>query len=230
MKALIFDAGPIISLTMNNLLWTLEPLKQKFGGEFCITEGVKREVVDKPLSTKQFKLDALQVMREIRKGTIKVLPSARFKSKSERLLNLANDCFYAYDHPVKIVHWGEIETLAACIQENASSIVVDERTLLFLVESPHSVQRLLERKNHTSIHINEEALHQFIESTKNVKTLRSIELIMIAYELGILSDLVNPSKDGKETLLDALFWGLKLQGCALSRIEIQRALKHELRR
>ena len=32
MKTLVFDAGPIISMTMNNLLWLLKPLKKQFDG------------------------------------------------------------------------------------------------------------------------------------------------------------------------------------------------------
>ena len=55
MKALVFDAGPIITLTMNNLLWLLEQLKSQFNGEFFICPAVRRELVDKPLQTKKYK-------------------------------------------------------------------------------------------------------------------------------------------------------------------------------
>ena len=61
MKSLIFDAGPIISLATNNLLWILEPLKNKFDGKFYLTDAVKRELVDRPLETKKFKFEAIQV-------------------------------------------------------------------------------------------------------------------------------------------------------------------------
>ena len=55
MKSLVFDAGPIISLTMNNLLWLLDPLKVNFKGEFYIPMAVKGELVDRPLTTKKFR-------------------------------------------------------------------------------------------------------------------------------------------------------------------------------
>ena len=40
MKSLVFDAGPVISLTTNNLLWLLDVLKGDYEGEFYIPEGV----------------------------------------------------------------------------------------------------------------------------------------------------------------------------------------------
>ena len=42
MKSLVFDTGSVISLVMNNLLWTLKPLKKQYGGDFFIPKGVKK--------------------------------------------------------------------------------------------------------------------------------------------------------------------------------------------
>ena len=86
MKAMIFDAGPIISLTTNNLLWLLAPLKEKFGGEFYITENIRKELVEKPLKTKKFKFEALQVQDQIEKGVLKVIKNSKTKAKAEQLL------------------------------------------------------------------------------------------------------------------------------------------------
>jgi hypothetical protein len=68
--SLVFDSGPIISLSTNNLLWILPKIKEKFDGEFLITPAVKRECVTRPLETKKFKFEALQVLRQIEKGSI----------------------------------------------------------------------------------------------------------------------------------------------------------------
>lgn len=81
MKSLVFDTGPIISMTMNNLLWLLEPLKSKFNGEFYITESVRRELVDRPLQTKKFKFEALQVLKYISKDVLKVVSSNDIEKK-----------------------------------------------------------------------------------------------------------------------------------------------------
>ena len=58
MKSIVFDTGPIISLTLNNLLWIIEPLHDRFGGEFYITKAVYKELIDRPLSTKKYKFEA----------------------------------------------------------------------------------------------------------------------------------------------------------------------------
>jgi len=73
MRSIVFDTGPIISIATNNLLWVLEELKKRYDGEFYITSAVKKEVMDKPLRSKMFKLEALQIMFYISKGVIKIL-------------------------------------------------------------------------------------------------------------------------------------------------------------
>ncbi|MGK0209624.1 MAG: hypothetical protein ACI83O_000904, partial [Patescibacteria group bacterium] len=67
-KYIIFDAGPIISMSMNGLLPLLEKLKENFDGKFILTPAVKREVVDKPMRIKEFKIEAIKVKYLIEKG------------------------------------------------------------------------------------------------------------------------------------------------------------------
>ncbi len=230
MRALVFDASPIISLTMNNMLWILEPLKARFGGEFLMPEGVHYEVVDRPLGTKMFKLEALLVAREIRRKVFSVVPSKEIAQYSKVLLDTANTSFLAYDHPIQIMHRGETEALATCILKDIPTVVIDERTTRLMLESPHQMQKILEKKNHTSITVNEESLHQFSGMVKNIKPIRSTELMLVAYELGLLQELLPTEKNARTTLLDALLWGLKLDGCSISRLEIERLIKTEIRR
>src|SRR4030042_1935317 len=116
MKALVFDAGPIIRLTINNLLWTLGPLKQRFKGNFYITETVKAELVDKPLSTKRFEFEALQVMQHIKEGVFEVLPNP---DNTTDILDLANNSFKAKGEWIKISHFGEISSVALALQLKA---------------------------------------------------------------------------------------------------------------
>src|SRR3989338_2213004 len=60
-RSLVFDAGSVISLATNNLLWLLPPLKERFGGSFIITRSVENEIVTKPMQTKKFKFEAIQI-------------------------------------------------------------------------------------------------------------------------------------------------------------------------
>src|SRR3990172_9184650 len=89
MKSLLFDSGPIISLTMNNLLWLLEPLKKRFRGEFYITEDVRAELVERPLRIKKFEFEAVQVARVIGQGILSIASSPDVTE----LVRLANSCF-----------------------------------------------------------------------------------------------------------------------------------------
>ena len=45
-KALIFDSGTLINLTMNCLLYILPELKKIFKGKLLITSAVKYEIID----------------------------------------------------------------------------------------------------------------------------------------------------------------------------------------
>ena len=92
MKAIFFDAGPIISLVMSRLWWVLPALKKKFGGNFYITPAVRFELVERPLQTKRFAFEALQVMKLIRDGTLEVYDNIPQK-KVANLIKIANSSF-----------------------------------------------------------------------------------------------------------------------------------------
>ena len=82
MKSLVFDTGPLISFAMNNLYWVIRLLKEKYKGDFYITESVKRECVDRPLTSKTFKYEALQNLKLIQDGVIKVYKNPELKEKT----------------------------------------------------------------------------------------------------------------------------------------------------
>ena len=66
MKYLVFDSSSLITLAMNNLIWVLEPLKKKYKGDFCISTSVRNEILDTPLKGKKFKLEAMQLITEVK--------------------------------------------------------------------------------------------------------------------------------------------------------------------
>ena len=227
MKSLIFDAGPIISLVTNNLLWTLEPLKKKFNGKFCITEAVRKELVDKPLETKKFKFEAIQIEKLIENGAIDVIDNTPIRENTPRLLNLANEIFKAYNNYIKIVHFAEMSVIAAAFSLNADAIVIDEKTTRFLIENPKVIVEILKKTLHTSISINESNLKEFNARVKDIKTIRSIELVTIAYEQGILNNYITKLPDARKNLLESVMWGVKLNGCAVSKEEIEQIARLE---
>ena len=227
MKSLIFDAGPIISLATNNLLWILEPLKNRFNGKFYITEAVKRELVDRPLETKKFKFEAIQVEKLIENGTLEIVDNAFIRLETPKLLNFANEIFKAYNNYIKIVHFAEMSVIADAIGLNADAIALDEKTTRFLIENPKMIVEILRKTLHMPISINENNLKELKNTVRNIKAIRSIELVTIAYEQGILNSFITKIPDARKNLLESVLWGVKLNGCAVSKEEIEQIVKLE---
>ena len=227
MKSIVFDAGPVISLTTNNLLWLLEELKKKYKGEFYLAEAAKRELIDRPLETKKFKFEALQVLRCINDGTLKIIENDELEEETINLINLANNCFNARGNWLRLVHYADMAGLSACIRLNADAFVVDERTARLLVENPRRLTNILKNTLHTDIKINKDNLEEFRRRTKNIKLIRSVELVAVAYEQGLLNKYLPDIPDAKRTLLESVLWGVKLNGCAVSRDEIDRIIRLE---
>lgn len=230
MRAMVFDSSSIITLAMNNLLWTLKHLKERFQGNFYITEGVKEEVIDRPLKTKRFKLEAMQILVLISEGVLEIYSNKRIQERAAYFSNLANNIFEAKGEFIKIVQKGEMESLALVEYLSANAFVVDERTTRVLIENPEKLAKLFSNKLHTHVNVNKNGLKAFKELT-NINVIRSVELMTIAYEMGLLDKYVNEKEkeivniDLKRTLLDGLLWGLRLRGCAISTNEINEILR-----
>jgi len=230
LKSIVFDAGPIISLAINDLLWLLEPLKKRFKGYFYISKAVKKEIVDKPLTTKRFKFEALKVLHYIDNGTISIFDNIEIKNKTKLLLDLANNSFIAHSQPINIVHYGEMSGIAACILNNSNTYVVDERTTRLLMENLDKLKNILRHTLHTGIKIDYNKLKEFQKITKQIKVIRSVELVTIAYELGLLDKYLTNIPNPKQTILESVLWGVKLNGCAISKREIEQIMKIETKR
>lgn len=230
MRALVFDTGPIISLATNNLLWILDRLKEKYNGLFYISDYVESELIKRPLEIKRFKFEALQVMYYVKKGTLRIINQKDIKDMTNLLLNLANNSYSAKDHYVQIVHAGEMETLATAMMLETDGIVIDERTTRMLVEEPERLAELMEKRLHTKITMNKENIRKFNDLTKKIKIMRSVELVLAAYELGWLDNYLPDMKNPTVELLDSVLWGLKLRGCSISRREMEQIIKLEAKR
>ncbi len=227
MKSIIFDTGPIISLTMNNLLWILKHLEKQFDGDFLITPAVRKELIEKPFRTKKFKFEALQVMFYLNKGTLKLMQSTEIKKRAEKLWAMANKCYRAHGKNIEIIHYAEAEALAAAIELKAEAFCVDERTTRLLIEDPARLSKILKNKLHTKVQINHKKLKDIKKEVKGINLIRSAELVTIAYEMGLLENYIKHTKVSKKDLLDSILWGVKLDGCAISGKEIKHIIEME---
>ncbi len=223
-RSLVFDAGSVISLATNNLLWLLPPLKERFGGSFIITRSVESEIVTKPMQTKKFKFEAIQIRHLIATGTIEVVDSPEVEGIAAHLLNLANNLFMCKGQAIHIVHAGEMESLATVIHAKASALVIDERTTRQLIEDPRQIARRMRIKLHKPVHTSKQHENMLSYELKNVNVIRSIELVCVAYEIGLLDHYLENLSDehqGRKDLLEAVLWGMKLNGCSVSQEEIE---------
>jgi hypothetical protein len=232
MRSIAFDTGPIISLTLNNIVWILEPLHARFGGEFHITKEVYNELVQRPLSTRKYKFEALQILPLITKGIIKIVDSAEIDRSCDELHALANHIYYARKNPICIVHRAEMQVLACCLEAGDETIVVDERTTRTLIESPHALKNQLEKKLHTKIDIDEAKLAQFHKKVKHLHVLRSFELAVIAFDLGLFDIYALKEEepivpDIRRAVLEGVLWGVKLAGCSVREDDITTMLEEQ---
>ncbi len=230
MRAIIFDSSTIISLALNNFLWILQPLKEKYQGEFYITESIKKEIIDRPFQIKRFKLESIQISNELNKGTLKVYTEQDLTKEIQELDTIANHIFQGKNNFLKIIDEGELTALALAKKINAQALVIDERTTRLLIESPASLNSLFRKKFNEDIKIDQKNLKQFKQMVGNIPIIRSVELSIAAYELGILDNyLPQKNQQTKRDLLDALLWSMRFKGCAISEKEMQEILKEELK-
>jgi len=215
-KYIIFDAGPLISLSMNGLLYILEELKKECDCEFLITPQVKKELIDKPLKIKKFELEAIKIKSLMEKNVLhpssRIFSDSKLASETRKILESANSCLTADSKNITLIQEGEASCLALAKLCNCENLlVIDERTTRLLAESPEALQKMMERKLYTKINVKSSCTSAF----KKFKIIRSSELLYIAYKKNLLGL-------GKEkAVLDAILYASKFHGTAISSEEIE---------
>jgi hypothetical protein len=217
MKYLIFDAGPIISMAMNGLLPILEKLKEVADCEFILTPAVKREVIDKPIKVKKFKLEALKVQSLLNRGVFKmsqeIVNDNDLNKETKRIIKAVNGILRSEktNEKIMLIHEGEAACLAfanLCKSENL--IVIDERTTRMIFESAHNMKQMMEHKLHCDLVSNFDLLND----VGKFRFVRSAEIVFMAYK----KDLIGLGK-GRE-VMDGLLYALKFRGTTISSKEI----------
>ena len=222
MKALIFDSSTIITLAMNGLLDILEKLKKQFRGKFILTRYVEYETITRPMNTKKFELNALNIKNLLDKKILEMPDSLgitddKIKAEMKQILNVVNATFSSHEKFMHIIDEGEASCIALSILASKkgieNAVAVDERTLRMLYEKPENLHKLLEKKLHTNIKANRQNFSFF--KNLNIKLIRSAEIVYVAYKKGLI-DLKNHG-----SVLDALLYAAKFKGCSISQEEIE---------
>jgi hypothetical protein len=217
---LFFDTGPIITLVMSRLIGILSELKRQRGARFYITPAVHRELIERPLNVKRFEFEALQVEKLIREGVLELYSQVPQKKVNE-LIVLANNSFTIEGKPMDIIQSGEMESVACALEIGAAGVVMDERTLRLFIEANSEMKKLLEMRFQKTVVPNVAKMNTFSAMLRGVTIIRSVELIAVAYKMGVLSGYIPEEKNGRERLLDAVLWAAKYNGCAVTEHEIE---------
>ena len=150
---------------------------------------------------------------------------------TDKLIRLSSGVFETKGEYIQVIHKGEVQSLALVKHLNSNAYIIDERTTRLLVENPKKLTGILLNKLHSRINVNKNNLDEFRKEVGRVDIIRSIELMVYAYDSGLLDEYVKGKVDVgfkvdlKKTLLEGLLWGLKLRGCSISTEEIDEILK-----
>lgn len=226
-RVLFFDTGPIISLVMSRLVWILPLLKKQFNGRFYITPAVRKELVERPLLVKRFEFEALQVLKLIKEKVLEEY-SALPKQGIEQLFQLASQSFSLDGVYMEVLQSGEVESVASAAAVNAA-VVIDERTLRLFIENSAEMEKLLEMRFQKNVSVNSDNVTKFSSLLNGLTIIRSVELVAVAYKLGLLDSYLPEQKNAREILLDAVLWSTKYNGCAVTEDEIEAMKKFLLR-
>lgn len=223
MKALIFDSGTLINLSMNGLLYLVEKLKENFDGKFLITPDVKHEIYDHPIKIPRFELGALRIESLIQNKTLESpeavgIDQNELDKGTKKLMDLINHSLKTDGKWLKIVSDAEISCLALSklLKEKGieSLIAIDERTTRIISERPENLEKLMERKIHKKI----QPVKQNFKAFKDFKMIRSSELVYVAQKKGL-------TKLKNEKALEALLFATKYKGASISFEEINKLKK-----
>ena len=217
MKVIIFDAGTLINFSMNGMLDIIKKLKSNVDVKFIITKEVEYEIVKKPLTIKKYKLGAIRLRSLIDEKILEFpeslgINSSVINERERKFLSSANSVFYVGNKPLHLIDLGEASCIAlsSILTEKRieNIIAIDERTTRMLFEKPENLKKLLDEKLHMNV-----TIKSMPNIFGNFRFIRSSELVYVAYKKGI-------SKIDKE-MLDAMLYGTKFKGCAISSDEIR---------
>lgn len=222
-KAIIFDSGVLISFSMNGITYLIKELKEIFNGKFLITNEIKKEIVDKPLTIKRFELEALKLKQLIDEGVLEFplslgIKDSEITSKTNEILSIANSTFQGTKKDIHIIDSGEGSCLALSKILDSRGIkniiAIDERTTRLLAEKPENLIKIFEKKMNTKITVKQQNYKFF----SGFKVIRSAELVYVAYKKGL-------TRLKAKNTLDALLWAVKFKGAAISGDEIEEIKK-----
>ncbi len=212
MKRIVLDSSALISLSESCVASCLKFLKEKNSIEFLAPQRVYDECVTRPLGIKQYGFSALRIKRLFLEGIVKITEVDG--KEVELFLNAANNIYRVDGKPLELIQRGEAECVV--LMKKADCLVIDEKTLRLLVESPKKMEELLKSEYGKIVGVDGNYLVKMQQMTRGIKILRSAEILTIAtkqkYFASYMQDETEAGRFG--------IFALRGFGCSLTKEEL----------
>ena len=218
-NSIVCDSSSLISITDAGIFGALVIVSRNLAGKLIISEGVQKESIDRPINNPQYSFSAVRLKRALLDGIFEVAKPDL--GTTEKVLNLANNMFIINGKPLRLVHEGEAELVALAIDNNLSTLLMDERTTRMLIEDPQSMRVHMEKEFNNKITFNQKALQEFQLLTRGIHIIRSSEVLALAYDMNYFSKF----RELKEKAFESALYSIKFNGCAISFEEIKELIK-----
>ena len=99
-----------------------------------------------------------------------------------------------------------------------------------MLENSPNLTNLIEKRTRTNVVPNKKNIKEFKRLLKNVQIIRSTELVIVSYKIGLLNDFIvktDSIRNPRKRLLDAALWAVKVRGCSISGKEIKQIVNLE---
>jgi predicted nucleic acid-binding protein len=186
--------------------------------DFIITPTVYDEIITNPQRRGNHRMGPLKFKAMVDNGILTVEKAD--PDEVHHIMDISNNIYYAKHKPLTIIQKGEAEALA--LANDGDVLLMDERTLRFMIESPRDLVGLLKHRMHRGITMSNERRRAFDKYCKGVSIIRSSEIVAVAYEKGILEKYFSGPK---REVIEASLWALKYKGCSLSVKDIKEYLR-----
>ncbi len=219
-NSIVCDSSSLISLAESCQLDALSFLKQHMFGDFIYPRTVRIESMERPMNMREHSLRAFRLMDYEKSGTIKFV-EYDVTQKMNELMNTANNIFSVYGKPIQLMDPGEAAQVALAMEFGINCILIDERTTRTLIEAPFRHKEHLEREFRKTVNTNDRLLERFNDLTRDLKIIRSSEIILLSYKYGYFDHY----GENKEKALEGALYGVKLCGCSISFEEIDEIMR-----
>lgn len=221
-KKIVVDSSSIITISGNCIMKVMKHVAEKEKIGFVIPESVYIESVENPLHIHKYELNAIRIRDAVEEGYLRVAKSTPATMEMmNKISRVTAKLIGANGRELRLLQWGESETLALMHELNSNILMIDERTTRMLIENPQGLTKYLSKKHDCSVQLDPEKMGWFSALFKDTKVMRSVELIALAYEDGAMDMELHKSKQA----LEAALYAAKFAGCAVSENEIMEYLR-----